>query len=551
MAKIIKFKEIVSGLPIRGKGYGFCCYYNNYIYLGQKDGYIGTKINLATKGIENWSNGNRMPTGIFIENNIYYIGIKQYSGSSYVSLVKQEIETGVETILKPLVSEDTFKDMKYSMYLKDGIIYISYGYIGRTNYVDHEGYGLSKYNISTEEYTTLLTSPYQYEPRTQAQCIDGYYNGVYYSYGDYFKLGSGFGRYENEFTPIAVKGTTPQPIEGYGMIKHENDYYFIGGYDSEGNIVNKIYCYNVQENTYTLTTQIPQKYVSNSFDVLGKTYIVLGETLYEIYIEEISIDYSIKNNDGTDTYVSLLGEDKIKSVYFRNNGNIVSYRFTTDGEPIEGTYSSIEDETKQLVGFSFNKNSKIVQFPIGHRVEITIDKDTTFYEVYAEKHTTQTIKIELYQNSAEENRIDKTEYLDKVIDLYGVLRDETSITNPSIIVEYYGVPNFNYCYIEEFGRYYFIDEVFSVRNNLWELSLRVDVLMTYKNNIYNCYGFVDRCEFINNPNIYDDKRVSELGTNIYEVDVETPLFKKQEGQNGNMVMITGFTVGVKERWVNG
>lgn len=171
-----------------------------------------------------------------------------------------------------------------------------------------------------------------------------------------------------------------------------------------------------------------------------------------------------------------------------------------------------------------NRNSKIVQFPIGHRVEINIDKDTTFYEVYAEKHTTQTIKIELYQNSAEENRLDKTNYLSKVIDLYGVLREETSIVNPSIIIEYYGVPNFNYCKIEAFGRYYFVDEVVSVRNNLWELSLRVDVLMTYKDNIYNCYGFVDRNEYSKKP-IVDTYRPVEQGVDIEEYAIENDLFK--------------------------
>lgn len=41
----------------------------------------------------------------------------------------------------------------------------------------------------------------------------------------------------------------------------------------------------------------------------------------------------------------------------------------------------------------------------------------------------------------------------------------------------------NYCYIESLGRYYFIDNIRVLKNELFELSLKCDVLYTYKNEI--------------------------------------------------------------------
>ena len=47
-------------------------------------------------------------------------------------------------------------------------------------------------------------------------------------------------------------------------------------------------------------------------------------------------------------------------------------------------------------------------------------------------------------------------------------------------------------YISEFSRYYFIDNVKSIRNNLWEIEGHVDVLMTYNTSIKNLSGVVKR-----------------------------------------------------------
>lgn len=63
-----------------------------------------------------------------------------------------------------------------------------------------------------------------------------------------------------------------------------------------------------------------------------------------------------------------------------------------------------------------------------------------------------------------------------------VLKDSCGILNPSIVLDLGATGNpasLNYAYISSFNRYYFIDE-WNYNKGLWEASLRVDVLASYK-----------------------------------------------------------------------
>ena len=53
------------------------------------------------------------------------------------------------------------------------------------------------------------------------------------------------------------------------------------------------------------------------------------------------------------------------------------------------------------------------------------------------------------------------------------------VTAPSFIISSASVPNYNYAYVPDLGRYYFIDRVTWIADSLWRLNLRVDVLKTY------------------------------------------------------------------------
>lgn len=97
--------------------------------------------------------------------------------------------------------------------------------------------------------------------------------------------------------------------------------------------------------------------------------------------------------------------------------------------------------------------------------------------------------IELYVNTSEPTVVDKT--IVSIETLSGFLRDNSSVTNPVIRIEYANPVSCNYVYIPEFNRYYYVDDIVSLRTNLWELHLRVDVLMSFKTDIRNSQVIVE------------------------------------------------------------
>ena len=90
--------------------------------------------------------------------------------------------------------------------------------------------------------------------------------------------------------------------------------------------------------------------------------------------------------------------------------------------------------------------------------------------------------ISLFKTASENNRVVKVLTDEK--QLSGELRDQTSVLNPNIRIESAdNISTYNYAYISEFGRYYYITDIVSVRTNCWVISLRCDVLMSYKDEI--------------------------------------------------------------------
>ena len=114
------------------------------------------------------------------------------------------------------------------------------------------------------------------------------------------------------------------------------------------------------------------------------------------------------------------------------------------------------------------------------------------------------MNIILYNNQSENTYVNKT--LVVAHELNGTLRNECSVINPTIEVELPSIidPIFNYAYIEEFNRYYFIDNIVSVRNGLWRLYMSVDVLMSFKNLFLGLEGMIGRNENNFNPYLIDN-----------------------------------------------
>lgn len=153
--------------------------------------------------------------------------------------------------------------------------------------------------------------------------------------------------------------------------------------------------------------------------------------------------------------------------------------------------------------------------------------------------------IELYKNRAEPNRVDKTNYITKIGTMLGTMREESSITDLSITFESVSVPSFNYIYVPIFNRYYFVADIKSLGFKMWQMSLEVDVLMTYKDAILNCIGFVERNEFTYNDKLIDKKRVIEQGYNIYVDEVENDVFRNPASSESTvdiMYVVNGYKI---------
>lgn len=101
--------------------------------------------------------------------------------------------------------------------------------------------------------------------------------------------------------------------------------------------------------------------------------------------------------------------------------------------------------------------------------------------------------ISLFKTNSENNRVVKTLTDEK--QLSGELRNQTSVLNPSIRIESAdNISTYNYAYIPEFGRYYYISDIVSVRTNCWVVSLRCDVLMSYSSQIKSLRPIIERDE---------------------------------------------------------
>lgn len=160
--------------------------------------------------------------------------------------------------------------------------------------------------------------------------------------------------------------------------------------------------------------------------------------------------------------------------------------------------------------------------------------------------------IVLYKNTAENHRVDKTNYIRKVGELNGALRTNTNMIYPSILMFYESLPNFNYIYIVPFKRWYYVSSIEIVRTNLYEISLEVDVLMTYKDGIKKLDAFIVRNEHTYNDFLIDDKRVIEQGYDVDILEVESPVFEADYGgstPNGSFVL-SGLGFSVEEIEVN-
>lgn len=108
--------------------------------------------------------------------------------------------------------------------------------------------------------------------------------------------------------------------------------------------------------------------------------------------------------------------------------------------------------------------------------------------------------------------------------LEGAIKEPSSIIDPVILIEcdLSMIAGCNYCYIPEFRRYYYINNIKTATNTTCTVSLHVDVLMSFKTEINQCSGYVDRNEDIVSYMLSDAEREKQVNPAISTVPFTTP-----------------------------
>lgn len=119
------------------------------------------------------------------------------------------------------------------------------------------------------------------------------------------------------------------------------------------------------------------------------------------------------------------------------------------------------------------------------------------------------------------------------VSLEGTLRNESPVSNPSILLETDSIAigdlvRSNYAYIPEFGRYYYIRECTHFRNHLWTVDLHCDVLMSFADGIKASSAIIEETSLPGEQNIN-----SYVSNDVYArlVKDKTDIIQFPEGFN--------------------
>lgn len=141
------------------------------------------------------------------------------------------------------------------------------------------------------------------------------------------------------------------------------------------------------------------------------------------------------------------------------------------------------------------------------------------------------MRIKLYKVYNEENKLNKT--LNSELVLTGSLKTKVSVFNPIIMLKSvnFNFLEYNYCFIEDFNRYYFIEDIEINALTLFEIRLREDVLMSFNSDIKNMTVQINESS---NPNSnFIDCKMSDKKELIQSIDLENPF-----SQTGFLYMST-------------
>lgn len=103
--------------------------------------------------------------------------------------------------------------------------------------------------------------------------------------------------------------------------------------------------------------------------------------------------------------------------------------------------------------------------------------------------------MKMYDTKSSNNVINKV--LENEIEFDMKFKDKTDIVNPVIILHSETLILSNYAYIPDFHRYYFVDKIELFPNSIYNITLRCDVLESFKAEILESSGFINQQTNVN------------------------------------------------------
>ena len=144
--------------------------------------------------------------------------------------------------------------------------------------------------------------------------------------------------------------------------------------------------------------------------------------------------------------------------------------------------------------------------------------------------------VTLYKNTSDKRNLNKN--LSEIKSVSATAKGEINIISPTLILEYFS-NDFNYCYISDFNRYYFVNSITLIPGHRVQINLTIDVLMTYKEEIKNLTVNVLRYENIE-PTFLTDSRIPLFSDTVQKV-IEFPenVFNLENpGENSKNFLLT-------------
>lgn len=149
------------------------------------------------------------------------------------------------------------------------------------------------------------------------------------------------------------------------------------------------------------------------------------------------------------------------------------------------------------------------------------------------------MEIKLYTTTSPRKKIIKS--LNNLNTLNGTFRSQTSAMSPTFTIEIGNeIMQYNYCYIPIFNRYYYINKIKALRNNLFELELTCDVLMSNADAILSNVAIIDKVEQNESAYLYIND-----GSYVNTNRMKNSIINYPQGflDNGEFILITAGGMG--------